>query len=310
MDQDDLGLLNVSESSNSKLNDDNVYHLKCMGFLDESEIRYALQIAKNDLNEALTILTSEKTSIPIELDDSKANEIDMDQNDKFFDCRKFPLDCLDSLELNLRSENWDLILSQNEKVERLLKSSIYLTEENQFNDINYDRFISRLYPSYFKKVLESASVNKWNERIQKNVYSSILLSIDLIASKLNSKNTDNLDIFLDILALILNPSIEFNKKNLFRLRQISASDYQNEQKSGWIVDYVNKFANSKGFDNLTKLLETSDLNKSNLILKPISFCIDYLNKYVLKQKLEEPIKILIKCLSNMESMDQFNKKVN
>ncbi|RMZ98520.1 ubiquitin carboxyl-terminal hydrolase 24, partial [Brachionus plicatilis] len=311
---DHSGSFNSRQSIGTTTSDENVQLLKCMGFLDENEIRQALEIAKNDLNEALTILTSEKAPYLDESEHLKASNLEMDLSDQHFDHTKFPLECLVALESNLYSDNWTVSYNKNEWLDRLLKSSIHFTGTNRFQDsdeaTNYGRFVTKSLPEYFKRLLESTSVNKWSDKIQQGVHSMILLCLDLIQTKLKSTNRDNLDIFLDLLASIFNPKIEFNRKNSYRLPSVQKSEYQSEQPNGWILDFINEFANLNGFDNLIRLIETSDLNESNLILKPIALCIEYLNEPQLKLKLEEPFKVLIQSLSNIESLGQFKNKVN
>jgi hypothetical protein len=158
-----------------------------MGFLDEAEIRQALDIAKNDLNEAISILTSEKldhtTSSTNTYNYSNTNTaphaLDMDLTDEQqqqqqpFDHTKFPYECLLTLEANVFADSWSISYKKNEWLERLLISSLHLTRTNEFrsnDDLdNYNRFVSRGLSECFRKLLDSAAVNKWNEEIKHGV---------------------------------------------------------------------------------------------------------------------------------------------
>jgi hypothetical protein len=58
--------------------------LKAMGFIDENEIKQALSISKNDINEAVAILTNEKlpklTSLTRNTDENEIMMSESDQN--------------------------------------------------------------------------------------------------------------------------------------------------------------------------------------------------------------------------------------
>ncbi|CAF0802298.1 unnamed protein product [Brachionus calyciflorus] len=316
-------LTDFSDTNKSDPHDENVQLLKSMGFLDESEIRQALEISKNDLNEALSILTSERalvpTSLPVpsnNLDTSKTSELEMDLSEQNFDQTKFPFECLLTLESSIFSDTWSISYKKNEWLDRLLKSSIYLTQTNQFENDDfhhYNRFVTRGLPECFKKLLDSIAVNKWNEEIQQGVYQMTIMCIELIATKLKSTNNnhDNLDIFMQILGLIFNRENVFLKKNSLRLpnEEIDMKFTKlNETRNGWLIDFINLFGNQNGFDVLFKLLETSDLNLTNLFLKPISVCIEYLNVDFIKSKLEEQFKRLIELISSLETGEHFKDK--
>jgi hypothetical protein len=51
--------------------------LKAMGFSDENEIRQALTISNNDINEAVAILTNEKLPKMTSLINTNDNDIEM-----------------------------------------------------------------------------------------------------------------------------------------------------------------------------------------------------------------------------------------
>lgn len=71
----------MSEPSNFSLNDcteNNEQLLKAMGFNDEKEIKQALCISNNDINEAVAILTNEKLPKIPTLVNNLNNDIDND----------------------------------------------------------------------------------------------------------------------------------------------------------------------------------------------------------------------------------------
>ena len=131
-------------------------------------------------------------------------------------------------------------------------------------------------------------------------------SIELILVKLNSANNkENLDIFLQVLTLIFNPDNVFNNKNSLRIaNEEIEKKYTNRSESlnGWLIDFINFFGNSNGFDSLINLIQISnDLNELNWLLKPIAVCANFLNEKVMKELLESGFKRLIDQISALES---------
>ena len=72
------------------MDDENISLLLSMGFPNIEEIKRALQMAKQDINEAVAILTNETPIIPadIEMTDQTCSPIDL-QNDLYFPTTNF-----------------------------------------------------------------------------------------------------------------------------------------------------------------------------------------------------------------------------
>ena len=69
--------------------DENINTLLCMGFPDVAEIKRALRLAKNDLNEAVAILTNEQPLSSYGTVDDLSLDVDMKYQVKTFDRKKY-----------------------------------------------------------------------------------------------------------------------------------------------------------------------------------------------------------------------------
>ena len=69
--------------------DENINTLLCMGFPDVAEIKRALRLAKNDLNEAVAILTNEQPLSSYGTVDDLSLDVDMKYQVKTFHPKKY-----------------------------------------------------------------------------------------------------------------------------------------------------------------------------------------------------------------------------
>ena len=69
--------------------DENINTLLCMGFPDVAEIKRALRLAKNDLNEAVAILTNEQPLSSYGTVDDLSLDVDMKYQVKTFYPKKY-----------------------------------------------------------------------------------------------------------------------------------------------------------------------------------------------------------------------------
>lgn len=161
-------------SQNDYSCDTNEQLLKAMGFTDELEIRQALSIANNDINEAVAILTNEKLPKITTLNNNTSNslnndtDIDMTDADNMNSSQAskdkdtsinenpliFPIDCLLQLENNVFTDNWSIPYRKDEWLGRILTSTIALLKEDLADsEPNCKRFLNNVFPEVYKKVL-------------------------------------------------------------------------------------------------------------------------------------------------------------
>ena len=69
--------MNNQDIGFNEFSDNNEELLKAMGFNDEEEIKKALCLSNNDINEAVAYLTNEKTPKITTINNNSINDIDM-----------------------------------------------------------------------------------------------------------------------------------------------------------------------------------------------------------------------------------------
>jgi len=143
--------------------------LKAMGFSDETEIRQALAVSYNDINEAVAILTNEKlpkiTSLNNNTSLNNDNDIDMTDVDSSKEKADqssivdndnpliFPYDCLLNLENNVFTDNWSIPYKKDEWLGKILVSAIAIVREDLAeSDPNCKRFFENVMPEVYRKV--------------------------------------------------------------------------------------------------------------------------------------------------------------
>ena len=159
----------------SDYSDTNEQLLKAMGFCDEAEIRQALQVSNNDINEAVAILTNEKLPKITTLNNNSMNSTTNSNNDNNNDIEmvqgspispkdkdeslfenplNFPYDCLLSLENNVFTDNWSIPYKKDEWLGRILVSTIALLKEDLVDsEPSCKRFLEYVMPEVYRKVL-------------------------------------------------------------------------------------------------------------------------------------------------------------
>ncbi len=157
------------ESDYTNTTDTNEQLLKAMGFSDETEIRQALAVSNNDINEAVAILTNEKLPKITTLNNniSMNNDTDIDMTDIDSSKEKadhssiidndnpliFPYDCLLNLENNVFTDNWSIPYKKDEWLGKILVSAIALVREDLAEaDPNCKRFLDHVMPEVYRKV--------------------------------------------------------------------------------------------------------------------------------------------------------------
>ena len=186
--------------------DENISTLLAMGFPDIGEIKRALRMAKNDLNEAVTILTNDSgggggdTFGPSLFDDSSGGgkagsgggqasqgDVEMPEQETLSE-KGFPLNNLYELEQRVFQDNWSIPYRREESLGKCLAAATVLAKQGQLEeDPSCQKFLERIAPEAFRKLLTSNATQRWALDIQEGIYEMVDLFIDLIVARLDTE---------------------------------------------------------------------------------------------------------------------------
>ncbi|XP_065657355.1 ubiquitin carboxyl-terminal hydrolase 24 isoform X3 [Hydra vulgaris] len=224
--------------------DENITMLLGMGFSDVETVKKALTLAKNDVNEAVAILTGEVSkggfdpTPDIEMSDSSIITDTTNNNVQFgpepeklleisddsienIDISiedipdEFPVTNLYELEERIFTENWSIPFKKNESLAKCLYSATKLAfYEKSDIDTNCAHFVDRILPECFSKLMFSPAVRKWQPDIHEGVFNMVQLFIDFAATRLKYQPLPVK--LLGILCKCFDPESEFHFKNRSR----------------------------------------------------------------------------------------------
>uniref|UniRef100_A0A3Q2ZND3 Ubiquitin carboxyl-terminal hydrolase 24 n=1 Tax=Kryptolebias marmoratus TaxID=37003 RepID=A0A3Q2ZND3_KRYMA len=227
--------------------------LLCMGFPDPDVIRKALRLAKNDINEAVALLTNESPGLgygyePMESGPSSGlgssgdgessgrtgtsgfdpppayhDVVDSERsNDENGNCSggsmEFPTTNLYELESRVFTDHWSIPYKREESLGKCLIASTCLARHGLADaDENCKRFMDRCMPEAFKKLLTSSAVHKWGTEIHEGIYNMLMLLVELVAERVKQDPVPvNL---MGVLTMALNPDNEYHFKNRMKACQ-------------------------------------------------------------------------------------------
>uniref|UniRef100_A0A3P9KIM4 Ubiquitin carboxyl-terminal hydrolase 24 n=1 Tax=Oryzias latipes TaxID=8090 RepID=A0A3P9KIM4_ORYLA len=228
--------------------------LLCMGFPDPDVIRKALRLAKNDINEAVALLTNESPGLgygyePMESGPSpglgssgegenggRTGKGGFDpppayhdvvegerSNDENGNCSggsmEFPTTNLYELESRVFTDHWSIPYKREESLGKCLIASTCLARHLADADENCKRFMDRCMPEAFKKLLTSSAVHKWGTEIHEGIYNMLMLLVELVAERVKQDPVPvNL---MGVLTMwqALNPDNEYHFKNRMKACQ-------------------------------------------------------------------------------------------
>ena len=214
--------------------DENLSMLLSMGFQDIDEARNALQMAKNDLNEAVAILTNEAPissygggsqvspvgpSLPTNLS-MGGGRGDVDMKDMSTDDEAgFPVPNLYELEQRVFKDDWNIPYRRNESLGKCLSAATRLARQTAKDwsaldegggeggvgcrmdrDDHCRKFLDRVLPEAFRKLLTSPATSKWNAEIQEGILDMAELFVETLTARLEYPPVPNK--LLETLALV------------------------------------------------------------------------------------------------------------
>uniref|UniRef100_A0A8C5WGL6 Ubiquitin carboxyl-terminal hydrolase 24 n=1 Tax=Leptobrachium leishanense TaxID=445787 RepID=A0A8C5WGL6_9ANUR len=268
--------------------------LLCMGFSDPGAIRKALRLAKNDINEAVALLTNERPGLDYGYGERSGGDggtgggggfdpppayhevVEPEKNDENGNCSReavdFPTTNLYELESRVLTDHWSIPYKREESLGKCLIASTYLAKNGvSDSDENCRRFMERCMPEAFKKLLTSSAVHKWGTEIHEGIYNMLMLLIDLVAERIKQEPIPSG--LLGVLTMAFNPDNEYHFKNRMKMCQkswaevfgegnayaVSPASSLQKEPHGWLVDLVNR------------------VSAVSALVQPLGVCAEYLN---------------------------------
>ncbi|XP_035031705.1 ubiquitin carboxyl-terminal hydrolase 24 isoform X5 [Hippoglossus stenolepis] len=249
--------------------------LLCMGFPDPDVIRKALRLAKNDINEAVALLTNESPGLgygyePMESGPAPGSGSSGDgensgrtgtggfdpppayhdvvdserSNDENGNCSggsmEFPTTNLYELESRVFTDHWSIPYKREESLGKCLIASTCLARHSLADaDENCKRFIDRCMPEAFKKLLTSSAVHKWGTEIHEGIYNMLMLLVELVAERVKQDPVPvNL---MGVLTMAFNPDNEYHFKNRMKASQRNWAEVFGEEANMFAVSPSNTY---------------------------------------------------------------------
>lgn len=287
----------------------NVDTLFGMGFLDVEEIRSALRMSNNDLNEAVAILTNERYSgYPTAVDDVEMKDVTStalvptaaaappppyaslpdakpcSPKPEELGGLHFPTTNLYELEQRVFLDQWSIPYKKDESLAKCLIAATNLAREGQCeSNADCKNFMESCMPESFKKLLTTLAVRNWTPDVQEGVYNMLMLLIELVVERLSHPPLPE-KLLSNVLSMAFDPDCEFHIKNKNRSSSLEqgltvyAKSKGSLDPHGWLLDIINKFGGRGGFDKIRdKFAESLTANEMAALLQPLATCAQFLN---------------------------------
>ncbi|XP_040263747.1 ubiquitin carboxyl-terminal hydrolase 24 isoform X1 [Bufo bufo] len=322
--------------------------LLCMGFSDTGAIRKALRLAKNDIYEAVALLTNERPGLDYgyePMDSGSRGEsggrstgfdpppayhevVEPEKNDENGNCSgeniEFPTTNLYELESRVLTDHWSIPYKREESLGKCLIASTYLAKLGlSDSDENCKRFMERCMPEAFKKLLTSSAVHKWGTEIHEGIYNMLMLLVDLVAERIKQEPVPTG--LLGVLTMAFNPDNEYHFKNRMKMCQknwsevfgegnmyaVSPASALQKEPHGWLVDLVNRFGELGGLTAIQAKLNSEEIELAEVsaLVQPLGVCAEYLNSSTVQPMLDRVIHKMIKYVQNVEEKDLKDKRL-
>ncbi|MGH0140922.1 UNVERIFIED_CONTAM: hypothetical protein FKN15_073043 [Acipenser sinensis] len=319
--------------------------LLCMGFPDAVAIRKALRMAKNDINEAVALLTNESPGLgygyePMESGPGPSGDgessgrsgsgsggfdpppayhdvVEGEKNsDENGNCSggnvEFPTTNLYELESRVFTDHWSIPYKREESLGKCLIASTCLAKLSLADaDENCKRFIDRCMPEAFKKLLTSSAVHKWGTEIHEGIYNMLMLLVDLVAERVK---LEPIPVgLLGVLTMAFNPDNEYHFKNRMKVCQRNWSEVFGEGSmfAVSLSSSFQKFGELGGFAAIQSKLgsEEIEIGCVSALVQPLGVCAEYLNSSLVQPMLDPVIHKMITYVQNVEEKDLKDKRL-
>uniref|UniRef100_A0AAX7V3S5 Ubiquitin carboxyl-terminal hydrolase 24 n=1 Tax=Astatotilapia calliptera TaxID=8154 RepID=A0AAX7V3S5_ASTCA len=243
--------------------------LLCMGFPDPDVIRKALRLAKNDINEAVALLTNESPGLgygyePMEsgpnpgLGSSGEGEnsgrtgtggfdpppayhdvVDSERsNDENGNCSggsmEFPTTNLYELESRVFTDHWSIPYKREESLGKCLIASSCLARHGKTACVEVMKMLFLR-----SALLTSSAVHKWGTEIHEGIYNMLMLLVELVAERVKQDPVPvNL---MGVLTMALNPDNEYHFKNRMKACQRNWAEVFGDEANMFAVSPSNAY---------------------------------------------------------------------
>ncbi|CAG0887292.1 unnamed protein product [Darwinula stevensoni] len=307
--------------------DENVAMLLSMGFPSVEQVRRALQMSKNDINEAVNLLTSEGSLTSYStFDDLTGMDVSVQTTSPYQEKEEeeeddaFPMGYLYKLESTVFTEQWSIPYRRNEPLGKCLIAAARLVRNGQYEaDEHCQRFVQRCLPEVFRKLLTASAVRNWNASIQQGVYDMLVLYLELIVSLLRAGAVP-CSLMNAVLPLAFDMDVEYHQKNknqdwdetgwetqlsieLFA-KPLSSGPFQ--EPYGKLVDLINCFGALGGFQLLGEMFQQSDdltCEDMGALLGPLGICAPFLVLSTIKPILSPCLKVALERLHSLPAKE-------
>ncbi|ELT87806.1 hypothetical protein CAPTEDRAFT_215537 [Capitella teleta] len=324
-----------------EVNEEHVQTLLCMGFY-EVEVRCALKMAKNDLNDAVAILTNEHpttsfdTMKDLDIDSATAPDDSASSDTQPIEESglEFPEGNLYELENRVFTNSWSIPYKKEESLGKCLVAATRLAAEGlSETDNSCRRFLEKCMPECFQKLMTSGAVLRWGREIQEGIYDMLQLLIDLVAIRLRHEPIPVE--LLGVIALTFTPETEFHSKNKEKkpdkayfedkfgsgqcyatspsgILKSSVSIFLFSLQDSKVIFKISIFAEKDGFSNIQHWLTQDNVDAPILaaLLAPFGNCAEYLNVSVVKPILGPGLDRAVKFVQNLKPDDLKDKAVS
>ncbi|XP_046853983.1 probable ubiquitin carboxyl-terminal hydrolase FAF-X [Xenia sp. Carnegie-2017] len=247
---------------------------------------------------------SSETTPAVNDEENEDNEVILDENG----CPVFPIEELSRLDEMIGRQKWVVPVLPKCELEILLRTSIKLCRAGlDTKSEQCQRFFREGLTVSFQKILNDDAVHSWKYEIQKCIYNSTKLLIELCVLKLSQ----DWFVLLDMLALAFNPHCRFHIFNAGRAAMNCGQVAQDGEmeifatprsSKGWLIDFVNHFGMLGGF----KLLQERICNGGSLsvsllaaLIRPFGPCAQVLCSGTVKKYFAPVIECVQKFLDNL-----------
>uniref|UniRef100_A0A4W4HLH8 Ubiquitin carboxyl-terminal hydrolase 24 n=1 Tax=Electrophorus electricus TaxID=8005 RepID=A0A4W4HLH8_ELEEL len=305
--------------------------LLCMGFPDPAAVRKALRLAKNDINEAVALLTNESPGLgygyePMESGPAPGSGPSGDgersgrtgtggfdpppayhdvveserSNDENGNCSgssmEFPTTNLYELESRVFTDHWSIPYKREESLGKVWSYE------------NCKRFMDRCMPEAFKKLLTSSAVHKWGTEIHEGIYNMLMLLVDLVAERVKQDPIPTG--LMGVLTMAFNPDNEYHFKNRMKASQRNWAEVFGEDGM-FAVSPSTSY--QKVIYTLLLLFTLKGMCLSlcivSALVQPLGVCAEYLNSSLVQPMLDPVIHKMITYVQNLEEKDLKDKRL-
>ncbi|TRY69996.1 hypothetical protein TCAL_02811 [Tigriopus californicus] len=317
--------------------DENLSTLLSMGFPDLDEIKRALKTSKNDLVEAVSILTNDVPSISSKRDhsdfssgsnagstqDAKIGPENMEQDET-----GFPVGNLYELETRVFQENWSIPYKREESLGKCLVGATKLAQDGLMDSHEQcTRFIDKILPEAFRKLLSSNATQRWQIEIQEGIQDMLFLLIDLVLARVSGEPLPYG--LLQILTLAFDIKNGWNYTNRQRHSRLWESanrttpavvfaqplEASRSHEYEWLCDLLNHFGQSNGFKIFIDLIDKYesdgklDVRVLAALLTPFGGCAEILVQSEVDPMLGPCLDKTFKVIEHLQDSDIRGKEI-